>query len=53
MLTAGNHVADPLLLTPLTQFDFTLTEVDDFVGGDGSIKKKAMLVNGENNDSGC
>ncbi|KAL8354852.1 hypothetical protein RB601_000565 [Gaeumannomyces tritici] len=29
------------------QYDFTITEVDNFVGGDGQVKKKAMLINGQ------
>lgn len=28
------------------QYNFTIIEVDNFVGGDGHVKKKAMLVNG-------
>ncbi len=30
-----------------TQYTFTLTEVNNWVGGDGAQKLKAMLVNGE------
>ena len=29
------------------QFDFEITEVDEWVGPDGHIKKGAMLINGE------
>lgn len=29
------------------QYTLTLTEVDDYVGADGKVKEKAMLINGE------
>ncbi|KAL8386875.1 hypothetical protein RB595_010323 [Gaeumannomyces hyphopodioides] len=29
------------------QYDFAITEVDNFVGGDGQVKNKAMLINGQ------
>lgn len=31
----------------MLQYTFTLTEVDNWVGGDGVAKTKAMLINGK------
>lgn len=46
--TVGGVVKGHILpIANFCQYTFVLTEVDNFIGGDGAVKKKAMLVNGQ------
>ncbi len=40
-------VRSPSLAHADQQYTFVITEVDDYRGADGVVKKKAMLINGE------